>query len=58
MNLTNPLFPTFVVGSLPRPQWVRDLIEDRKAGLIGDSAFDRILDDAVPSAIRLREKYG
>ena len=30
----NTPFPTLVVGSLPRPQWVRDLIEDRKAGLV------------------------
>ena len=28
-------FPTFVVGSLPRPQWVRELIEDRKRGDAG-----------------------
>ena len=26
-------FPTLVVGSLPRPLWVRDLIEDRKSGM-------------------------
>ena len=39
-------------------EWVRDLIEDRKAGRIEDSVFDRILDAAVPSAIRLKEKYG
>ena len=25
-NWDNP-FPTFVVGSLPRPEWVRELIE-------------------------------
>lgn len=58
MDVTDPIFPTFVVGSLPRPQWVRDLIEDRKAGRIGDSAFDRLLDDAVPSAIRMQERAG
>ena len=42
------LFPTFVVGSLPRPQWVRDLIEDTKAGRVSHEDADRLLDDAVP----------
>ncbi len=58
MSVADPIFPTFVVGSLPRPQWIRDLIEDRKAGRIGVSAFDRLLDDAVPSAIRMQERAG
>ncbi len=58
MNDSAHLFPTFVVGSLPRPQWVRELIEDRKAGRIGEAAADRLLDDAVPSAIRLQERAG
>jgi 5-methyltetrahydropteroyltriglutamate--homocysteine methyltransferase len=52
------LFPTFVVGSLPRPQWVRDLIEDRKAGRIGEQEADRLLDDAIPLAIRMQERAG
>ncbi len=58
MNPADPLFPTFVVGSLPRPQWVRDLIEDRKAGLISEEDADRLLDSAVPSAIRMQERAG
>ena len=58
MNSADPLFPTFVVGSLPRPQWVRDLIEDRKAGHISEEAADRLLDDVVPSAIRMQERAG
>ena len=51
-------FETLVVGSLPRPRWVRDLIEDRKAGLISREAADRLLDDAVPSAIDMQERAG
>ena len=54
----NTPFPTLVVGSLPRPQWVRDLIEDRKAGRIDEKAADALLDDAVPLAIRLQERAG
>ena len=47
-----------VVGSLPRPQWVRDLIEDRKAGRIGAEEADSLLNDAVPVAIRMQERAG
>ena len=54
----NQPFPTMVVGSLPRPQWVRDLIEDRKAGRVSESEADRLLDDAVPLAIRMQERAG
>ena len=32
---TEALFPTMVVGSLPRPQWIRDLIEDMSSGVGG-----------------------
>ena len=58
MDPADVLFPTLVVGSLPRPQWVRDLIEERKAGSISESASERLLDDAVPSAIRMQERAG
>jgi 5-methyltetrahydropteroyltriglutamate--homocysteine methyltransferase len=56
--VNNLLFPTFVVGSLPRPLWVRDLIEDRKQGGITWEAADRLLDGAVRSAISLQERAG
>ena len=58
MTQTRPLFATMVVGSLPRPQWIRDLIEDRKAGLISESDTDDLLDDAIPSAIDMQERAG
>jgi len=51
-------FATFVVGSLPRPQWLRELIEERKSGSITYEEADALLDDAVPSAIRLQERAG
>ena len=51
-------FPTMVVGSLPRPRWVMDLIEDRKFGRIGVEEADMLLDDAVPLAIRMQERAG
>jgi len=54
----NILFPTMVVGSLPRPQWVRDMIEDRKEGRISEAEADRLLDETVPSAIHMQERAG
>src|SRR4030095_17111247 len=45
-------------GGLPRPQWVRDVTEARKQGVLTWDAADRLLDAAVPSAIRLQERAG
>jgi 5-methyltetrahydropteroyltriglutamate--homocysteine methyltransferase len=47
-----------VVGSLPRPQWIRDLIEDRKAGLVTGVEADRLLDAAILSVVRMQERAG
>ena len=52
------LFPTMVIGSLPRPRWVQDVIQDRLQGRINIQEADRILDSAVLSAIRLQERAG
>ncbi len=54
----NVMFPTLVVGSLPRPQWVRDVIEERKAGSLDEEEATRLLDDAVPLAVRMQERAG
>lgn len=51
-------FSTFVVGSLPRPQWLREVILDRKAGRLTGQAADELIDAAIPSAIRLQERAG
>ncbi|MBM4435715.1 MAG: cobalamin-independent methionine synthase II family protein [Actinobacteria bacterium] len=51
-------FATLVVGSLPRPAWIRELIEERKHGGLDAGEADALLDDAVPSAIRLQERAG
>ena len=52
------LFPTMVVGSLPRPLWVQDVIAERLSGRISVSKAGELLDDAVLLAIRLQEKAG
>ena len=46
------------MGSLPRPQWVRDVIEDRKRARLTKREADLLLNSAVPSAIRLQERAG
>ena len=53
-----PSFDTFVVGSLPRPRWVLDVIDDRKAGRLSADAADALFDAAIPSAVRLQERAG
>jgi len=60
--MSNPahseLFPTMVIGSLPRPVWVQHVIRDRLNGRLSDSEANHILDDAVPLAIQLQEMAG
>ena len=52
------LFPTTVIGSLPRPQWLRDVILDRKTGGLSENDADAILDGAIESALLLQERAG
>ncbi|MBI3464231.1 MAG: cobalamin-independent methionine synthase II family protein [Planctomycetes bacterium] len=56
--MSEQLFPTTVIGSLPRPAWVRDFVLDRKAGRISEEEADRLLDRAIESAIALQERAG
>ena len=58
--MTAPLSPfeTFVVGSLPRPRWVQEVIEDRREGRLDHAAARELLDAAVPLAVRLQERAG
>jgi len=51
-------FPTMVVGSLPRPQWVVDVVQERNKGSLSPREADRLLDEAVVSVIRLQERAG
>ena len=52
------LFPTTVVGSLPRPLWVKQLFDEIHAGHVDDLERDRLLDNAVPFALALQEAAG
>lgn len=51
-------FQTLAVGSLPRDQCVSDLVTDRRLGRVSDSESNRLLDRAVPGAIRMQERAG
>ena len=50
------LFPTSVVGSLPRPDYVKDLISDDYVGSTED--YRRSMEAAIRSAVALQECAG
>ena len=52
--MTLPLFPTSVVGSMPRPAFVRDLLEEPE----DDPARQHAMDAAVAYVIGLQETAG
>lgn len=52
------LFPTSVIGSLPRPKWVIDLLLRHQQGELDDAALDAALDKAISFAIGLQEAAG
>ena len=56
--MPNNLFPTTVIGSLPRPAWVAEVIEDRKTGRISEPQASILLDRAIESAIALQQRAG
>ena len=61
MTTTHPvprLFPTTVVGSLPRPAWLKELFDDIHEGKLDEAERERLLDMAVPFAIAMQEAAG
>ena len=56
--MTEYLYPTTVVGSMPRPQYVKDIIEEQARG--GDSfdRFQRMMDSAIPYVVQMQEMAG
>lgn len=50
------LFPTSVIGSLPRPQFVKDLIADDYP--IEKDDYERLMGNAIRSAVALQEMAG
>lgn len=52
------LFPTSVIGSLPRPKWVIDTLLRHQRDELSDVALDEAMDKAVAFAIGLQESAG
>ena len=50
------LFPTSVIGSLPRPQFVKDLIADDSP--LGRDEYERLMGNAIRAAVALQEMAG
>ncbi len=42
------LFPTTVVGSMPRPLFLKELFDEFHEGGVDDAERERLLDEAVP----------
>ena len=53
-----PLFPTTVVGSLPRPQYVKDLLAAGSRTGDHDAGWQKRMNDAVRFAIGMQEQAG
>ncbi len=52
------LFPTTVIGSLPRPAWLLDLMHRYLAGGISRAEWESACDQAIPFAVALQETAG
>jgi len=50
------LFPTSVIGSLPRPRFVKDLIADDSP--LPEAEYRRLMGEAIRSAVALQEMAG
>lgn len=56
--MSEELFPTTVVGSMPRPQYVRDLIESQVEEEGSSAEFRRMMDSAIPYVAQMQELAG
>ncbi|HET7770718.1 MAG TPA: cobalamin-independent methionine synthase II family protein [Chloroflexota bacterium] len=52
------LFPAGVVGSMPRPQFLRDLLDPRAEGQVDEATYQKRLDAATQYVIALQEAAG
>ena len=51
-------FETSVVGSLPRPQWVQDMVRQGESGRLTPRQYRQLGDKAAGFAIGLQEAAG
>ncbi len=59
-DLTFPkvLFPTTVVGSMPRPRHIKDLIQASDSGDAWEKTFQKAMDIAIPYIVQMQESAG
>jgi 5-methyltetrahydropteroyltriglutamate--homocysteine methyltransferase len=53
-----PVLPTTVIGSYPRPKWLREAIRLHKAGKVSDEELTEAFDDAVVAVMRDQQVAG
>ncbi|MEM1619676.1 MAG: methionine synthase [Fervidicoccaceae archaeon] len=53
-----PILPTTVVGSYPRPAWLKRMLKLRRYGKVDEDQLLEALDDAVVAAVREQELAG
>jgi len=58
MSSPLPLFPTTVIGSMPRPQYIKDLLAAGSRKQAFDPAWQHRMDDAVRFVIGMQERAG
>ena len=58
MNRSQSWFPTTVIGSLPRPPFVKDLFQSGSRINDKDAGWQQRMDDIVRFAVRLQEQAG
>lgn len=56
--MPEPLFPTTVVGSMPRPLFVRELLRPETRAELGEEVFSRRLAAAVAYVVAMQEAAG
>ena len=54
--MSNVLFPTSVIGSLPRPRFVKDLIADDSP--IKNDEYRRLMEASIQAAVAMQEAAG
>jgi 5-methyltetrahydropteroyltriglutamate--homocysteine methyltransferase len=58
LGISLPALPTSVIGSYPRPRWLRHMIRLRAAGRIDDKALEEAFNDAVRIVVWEQEEVG
>jgi len=58
LGIELPIFPTSVIGSYPRPRWLRNMIRQWSLGRVDDKALEEAFNDAVKIIVCEQEEAG